>query len=145
VIDAFILGAGFSIAADESGAMPTTEELGTRILGRMRVRHRHATYKHSSICDGISCDLPLLVKGTWPAPNFEAWLSDLAEPQPFMSEAANARRLATFSDLTELLTKEIEGCAAEAMRRRPAENWARSYTGSIRERIANAVDPLGSV
>jgi hypothetical protein len=119
--DAFILGAGFSVAADASGAMPTTKELGTRILDRMYVRHQHANHSHSSICDGISCDLPLLIDGTWPAPTFEAWLSELAEPQPFLSEATNARRHGMFSDLADLLAEEIEGCAAEAMKREPCD------------------------
>jgi hypothetical protein len=115
--DAFVLGAGFSIAVADQ--MPTTDGLGETVLTRQRGIHRSQSEVHSSNCDGISCGGRMLVNGKWPAPNFEVWLSRLAEDQPYLYEPDNYERRALYERLTALVALEIETTAGWAMRSDP--------------------------
>lgn len=72
-----VLGAGFSKAVHDE--MPTADELGDMTVARA----------------GID-DAPKFVGG-----RFESWLSRLAEPQPDLSAAENARNAATFARVVE--------------------------------------------
>jgi len=83
--DAFLLGAGFSMALDHLN-MPSTDELGAQAIELLRSVHETGARTHSEICDGLSCDHPMLVEGKPPGGNFEVWLSRLAEPQPYRFE-----------------------------------------------------------
>jgi len=77
VEEVVVLGAGFSKAIDDE--MPTADELGVRAVASA----------------GID-DAPKFVGG-----RFESWLSRLAEPQPDLSAAENARNAATFARVLE--------------------------------------------
>ncbi|HRD99861.1 MAG TPA: hypothetical protein PLV68_01100, partial [Ilumatobacteraceae bacterium] len=63
--DVLVLGAGFSKAV--SGRFPLTDDLGTSAMALA----------------GVSRDRP------FKDGRFEAWLSQLAEPQPYLSQAEN--------------------------------------------------------
>ena len=117
-MDAFILGAGFSIAVSNR-AMPDTDTLGEIALSRQRSIHASQRKTHSDICDGISCNAPMLVNGTWPAPSFEVWLSRLAESQPYLYEPDNYERRAVYERLVGLIAMEIDGTAGWVMRSDP--------------------------
>ncbi len=94
--DAFLLGAGFSRAI--SPVMPITNELGNRVIGQQQSIHASKTTSHSSICDGLSCDWPVLPR-EFPDIDFEGWLSELGEPQPYLFGPENDRRRALFDEL----------------------------------------------
>lgn len=107
VADVFILGAGFSHAVDRL-AMPTTADLGARVIKYLSGIHRAASPgSHSARCDGLSCDRPQLVDGRVPAPNFEAWLSRLAEPQPYRHQHENEKAHALFTELADGVAFEV--------------------------------------
>lgn len=111
--DVFILGAGFSKAI--SSSMPVLLELGNRVLEtQKRVHNATVGTTHSSICDGLSCDEPLLPSGG--APDFEAWLSSLAEPQPYLLGPENDRRRALFDSLAELIALDVRASEHNTMR-----------------------------
>lgn len=116
--DAFVLGAGFSIAI-APGQMPTTDGLGGTVLAHQRGIHGSQSEVHSSNCDSISCRGNTLVNGTWPAPNFEVWLSRLAEDQPYLYEPDNYERRALYERLAALVAQVIDTTAGWAMRSDP--------------------------
>ena len=99
--------------------MPDTDTLGRRVLDIQRSIHRSRSEVHSSNCDGISCGGRMLVDGTWPAPNFEVWLSRLAEDQPYLYDPDNYERRALYEQLVALVAQEIEATAGHAMRSSP--------------------------
>jgi hypothetical protein len=136
-IDAFILGAGFSIAV-EPGVMPDTDGLGKCVLETQKSIHRAPQRRHSDTCDGLSCDTPLLVNGTWPAPSFEVWLSRLAEPQPYLYEPENAERQALYERLVPLVADDIDDLAALVMRSNPPP-WLLDLVGHWNEDEAAVV------
>jgi hypothetical protein len=105
-VDAFLLGAGFSIAV-ASPAMPSTDELGDRAVRMLRALHQARAGGHSDICDGLSCDRPQLVTGGLPAPNFEIWLSRLAEPQPYFYENENDHARALYREVANAVAHEV--------------------------------------
>jgi hypothetical protein len=104
--DAFVLGAGFSIAIART--MPSTDVLGDRVLSSQRSIHAGSAERHSSKCDGLSCDYPVLGADGVPKPTFELWLSTLAEPQPHLFEPENDRRRALFGELSGLIALNVE-------------------------------------
>ena len=110
--DAFLLGAGFSRAVGEP--MPLTSDLGLRVLDGQRSIHRSRTPNHSDICDGLSCDYPLLRGGRFPN-DFEAWLTSLAEPQPYLFGPEDDRRKALFEELAGLIDLQIKFAEAQVM------------------------------
>lgn len=81
----FILGAGFSRAI--SGSMPTADELGKEVVGRL----------------GENRPPPTLTRG-----GFEEWLSRLAEDQPDLLEHENLLRRHYFSIVARFVAIAIE-------------------------------------
>lgn len=77
--DVLVLGAGFSKAV--SGRFPLTDDLGTSAMALA----------------GVSRDRP------FKDGRFEAWLSQLAEPQPYLSQAENTSNLAVFERLVQAI------------------------------------------
>jgi hypothetical protein len=74
-----VLGAGFSKAV--SSTFPLTDDLGNRALAMAGID------RADSFRDG----------------RFESWLSQLAEPQPYLNQAENTSNLATFERLVQAL------------------------------------------
>lgn len=73
--DVFILGAGFSIAADLS--FPDTDTLGARALDKIRQANR------------LGIDLSILPE-QFKHGLFEAWLAQIAEDRPSFSRGKNS-------------------------------------------------------
>lgn len=121
--DAFILGAGFSKAVDYL-QMPTTDELGAQAIELLRSIHRASPRTHSSTCDGISCDHPMLVNGKPPGGSFEVWLSRLAEPQPYRFEHENAIASSLYEQLANAVADTILRATQRCCDRQPATEAA---------------------
>ena len=85
--DVVVLGAGFSKAV--SDRFPLTDPLGRLALAEAGLPERSA----------------------FPGGSFEAWLSQLAEPQPYLEQAENTANLALFQRLVRALHTVM--CAAE--------------------------------
>jgi hypothetical protein len=137
--DAFILGAGFSIAIAPE-VMPTTDELGTKVLDAQRQIHdADQQGQHSPRCDGISCETPFLLNGSWPAPNFEVWLSRLAEEQPYLYSPDNAIRRAMFEKLVGLVGVTVSGLADWLMRGDSPPTWLFDLVGRWMDDEAHVV------
>ncbi len=119
--DAFVLGAGFSMAIART--MPSTDALGERVLASQRSIHAGSAERHSSKCDGLSCDYPILGADGVPKPTFELWLSALAEPQPHLFEPENDRRRALFGELSGLIALNIEGAVQLTVRAGNPPEW----------------------
>jgi hypothetical protein len=117
--DAFILGAGFSKAIDYL-QMPTTDELGDRAIELLQSIHRASPRTHSSTCDGISCDHPVLVNGKPPGGSFEVWLSRLAEPQPYRFEHENAVASSLYEQLASAVADTILWATQRCCEQQPA-------------------------
>jgi hypothetical protein len=84
---AFVLGAGFSRAI--SGLMPLTDELGLAALAELR----------PALPPRLALDQ--FPKGL----NFEAWLSQLAGDQPYLSDADNADNRVAFLRFSEAIAQ----------------------------------------
>jgi hypothetical protein len=136
VDDVFLLGAGFSRAV--SFPMPLTADLGLRVLDQQRSIHRSRTSHHSDICDGLSCDHPLLPGGANP-PESEAWLSSLAEPQPYLYGPENDRRRALFEELAGIIDLEIKFAEHQAMSGSEPPDWLVSLIAAWHEQRAAVV------
>ena len=97
---AFVLGAGFSRAI--SGLMPLTDELGLAALAELR----------PALPPRLALDQ--FPKGL----NFEAWLSQLAGDQPYLSGADNAENRVAFLRFSEaiaqILGERVNGVLANA-------------------------------
>jgi hypothetical protein len=93
--EAFLLGAGFSCALSE--AMPDTKALGRGVASRLT----HA---------GHSTELLYGLYGG----NFEAWLTQLAEGRPWVSEADNLRDRAMFLEASSLVADIIRMAQRQA-------------------------------
>jgi hypothetical protein len=94
----FILGAGFSKAIN--AVMPTLVELGNKIASELPKR-------------GSFSSLPVtardrLLRGLIPLGDLESWLSTLATPAPFVSEAEAHHNAAIFSEVARLIGDEID-------------------------------------
>ena len=117
-----MLGAGFSMAI--APTMPSTETLGERVLSAQRSIHDALVgHRHSAICDGLSCDYPILGADRIAKPTFELWLSTLAEAQPHLLEPENDRRRALFNELTGLIALTIDAAMQDTMARGEPPNW----------------------
>jgi hypothetical protein len=134
--DAFLLGAGFSMAID-SLAMPSTDALGERALAVQRRIHDLGVEQHSNTCDGLSCDRPMLRDGKVPAPSFEVWLSRLAEDQPYLLEPENQRNHAFFRELSGVVAMEVEGATARACDDSEPPLWLQKLVTAWHERRSN--------
>jgi hypothetical protein len=121
--DAFLLGAGFSMAVG-GPYFPGTHQLGLQAVEMQRSIHNsQAENSHSNRCDGLSCDNPQLVDGEWPAPTFEQWLSLLADSQPWLFPQENDRNHAMFGDLTSSLSFRLEAAMDNSMERAGPSGW----------------------
>lgn len=118
--DAFLLGAGFSRAI--SPVMPTTNELGNHVITQQKSIHASKTTSHSSICDGLSCDWPVLPR-EFPDIDFEGWLSELGEPQPYLFGPENDRRRALFDELAGLIRLQVNFAEEHATLGRRPPQW----------------------
>jgi hypothetical protein len=110
--EAFLLGAGFSVAVDPL-TMPDTNELGRKAVELLRSMHLASIEHHSSVCDGLSCDRRILIDGEPPGGSFEVWLSRLAEDQPYRYPHENA----TAASLYQQLSSAVADSILEATRR----------------------------
>ena len=115
--DVFILGAGFSIAAHE--AFPCTDQLGTAALRKVRERNRL----------GLELDrLPENFKNS----QFEIWLAQIAEDQPYLSTSENLRNRAIFLELTYAIREII--LEAEMTARGNLPKWLSQFRDMCRYR-----------
>ena len=95
--------------------MPSTDELGRTVLNVLKAIHRNTLSTHSDRCDGLSCDHPMLnANREWPASNFEAWLSSLADVQPYRHEPVQLRAQALYLELADLVAMEITSRTIDA-------------------------------
>jgi hypothetical protein len=123
----FILGAGFSRAI--SNVMPLTDELGLAALGMLRDR------------------LPphLAVQEFPRGLNFEAWLSELASDQPYLSDADNALNQAAFLLFSEAIAEILGDRVAEVLEGEYPE-WLLRLVSAMHHEQATAItfnyDPL---
>jgi hypothetical protein len=138
VQDAFILGAGFSIAIDPL-VMPSTDELGARAVDALRSVHSNKVQVHSDVCDGVSCDRPVLIDGELPAPTFEIWLSRLVEPQPYLHPQENERNHALFVDLSGLIAADIQGDMQSVCQDKSPPDWLVRLVTAWHERQADVI------
>lgn len=124
MVDAFLVGAGLSIGAAPL-SMPSTDELGRTVVGLLKSIHRSTQSTHGDRCDGLSCDHPTLTSaGGWPAANFEAWLSSLAEVQPYRHEPDQLRAQALFVEIAGLVALEITNRTVDACEQViPSPTW----------------------
>jgi hypothetical protein len=108
----FVLGAGFSRAI--SPEMPLTDELGVKLLVRLRKQ------------------LPrrLRVDEFPPGQNFETWLSQLATDQPYLSEVQNAENRAVFLRMAEGID-DILGKNMLQVLARPAPLWFSQFVRMV--------------
>jgi hypothetical protein len=136
-MDAFVLGAGFSIATDPIN-MPTTNQLGHQVISIQKKIHQSPLRRHSDNCDGLSCDRPVLFDNKYPAANFEEWLSRLAEPQPYLSEPDNDMNHALFTKLTGLIALYVQG-AQESTCQSDVPTWLEQLVVAWHERRVEVV------
>lgn len=136
--DAFVLGAGFSIAVADPAPFPTAAQLGLDAIAMLRAIHRSPARDHSSVCDGLSCDDPQLdATGRWPTRTFEQWLSLLAEPQPWLHPQDNDRNRALFAELLSTLSACLRSSTDEALRFKAPPDW---LVGLVRRWLADGTD-----
>jgi len=135
--DVFILGAGFSIAV--ASPMPSAMELGRRVIDQQKSIHAAAPRVHSSVCDGLSCDDPVLPP-QFPNLDFEHWLSKLAEPQPYLFVPQNLQRRAMFEKLSGLVAMQIDGAVHSAISGQPnPPPWLVNLISAWNQRRATVV------
>lgn len=103
--DVFIVGAGFSKAIDVE--MPTLDELGHRILEPFTTKPSFNLLPAGSIS--------AINRGVLPAGSFEAWLSSLASPAPFVERSEQLHNEAIAAELIKLVVGEIARSEAIAI------------------------------
>src|SRR5258708_19971602 len=94
-----IVGAGFSKAICPD-LMPTLDELGHRVAEPFRETPSFRWIPRAA--------QDALLSGRLPGGSLEAWLSHLATPAPFLTEAERLHDQAIALELTQLLANEIE-------------------------------------
>jgi hypothetical protein len=109
-----VLGAGFSRAVSDK--MPLTDELGTRAVQ----------------IAGVDSPGPF-ING-----RFEAWLSSLAEPQPYLREADNTANLAKFQRLTDAMHTVLTGAQRDALDQGLPE-WLSRFAAAIHATRATVI------
>ncbi len=97
--EVFIVGAGFSKAICPD-LMPTLDELGHRVAEPFRETPSFRWIPRAA--------QDALLSGRLPGGSLEAWLSHLATPAPFLTEAERLHDQAIALELTQLLVNEIE-------------------------------------
>lgn len=96
--DVFILGAGFSRAVQPT--MPTLSDMGRALSERLLSSHRYSAMLPGRI-------IARLQRGQIPGGNVEAWLSTLAERQPFLSESETAINYGLFLEVSRQLVEMV--------------------------------------
>lgn len=103
--DVVILGAGFSIAVNK--LFPNTDELGTRAVAEICRANRL----------GIDVNgLP----ATFSNGQFETWLAQMSDDQPYLSTSENLRNRAIFLELTQTIRDIIVEVEEESSRQFPS-------------------------
>jgi hypothetical protein len=110
--EVFILGAGFSKAICDQ--MPTLNELGHRISQPFQQTPSFALLTPAAV--------KALKAGNMPGGGFEAWLSYLAEPAPFLDESERLHNAAIARELVRLGVDEIETSEHQTLTR-PMPYW----------------------
>lgn len=123
----FVLGAGFSRAI--SSYMPLTDELGAAALEKLR----------GDLPPRLALDeLPRSV-------NFEAWLSELAGDQPYLSDAENAQNHAAFLMFSQAIA-DILGDRVDRVLRQSYPEWLLALVSAWHHSRATVItfnyDPL---
>lgn len=120
--DVFILGAGFSIAANKD--FPCTDQLGTKALRKVRERNRF----------GLDLDqLPEQFMNS----QFEPWLAQIAEDQPCLSTSENLRNRALFVELTHAIREVV--LEAEDNAHSYLHNWLSRFLSLCRYRRSQII------
>jgi hypothetical protein len=116
----FVIGAGFSRAVSDQ--MPLTDELGQAALEQLRpvLPPRLA--------------LERLPRGM----NFEAWLSQLAGDQPYLSDAENAENRAAFLRFSEVIA-EIIGARVEKVLADLYPEWLLAFVSAAHHTRATVI------
>ncbi len=110
--DVFVIGAGFSKAINH--AMPTLDELGHRILQAFTAMPSYRLLPPGSMAS--------IARGVLPAGSFEAWLSSLAAPAPFVDRSEQLHNAAIAAELIKLVVAEISRSEAVALAS-PLPDW----------------------
>src|SRR6266851_9016511 len=92
--DTFVLGASFSRAIQPT--MPTLNDIGKAVSERLLSSPRYSAMLPARV-------IALLQRGQIPAGNVEAWLSTLAERQPFLSESDTSINYGLFLEISRQL------------------------------------------
>ena len=112
--DVVVLGSGFSKAV--SSRFPVTDELGHLALAAAGLDSRDR----------------------FPGGNFEAWLSYLAEPQPFLRQADNLANRALFARLVDAIHEVLCGIESEVVEAGiPA--WHSRFVAALHARRATVI------
>jgi hypothetical protein len=101
----FILGAGFSKAISET--MPTLDQLGERIVRKLSRRPSLRLLPKAAQLT--------LARGRVPLEDVEAWLSTLANPAPFVTEAEGHFNAGIFSEIAGVIGDEIDASESEVL------------------------------
>ncbi|MCA1712765.1 MAG: hypothetical protein LC789_14460 [Actinobacteria bacterium] len=116
--DVFVLGAGFSRAV--SDRMPLTDELGNACLAFNDLRGAQG------------------VPGTFTGGRFETWLSSIAEPQPYLSEARNLANQSVFVRFSDAIG-QVLGRRVNDVLAGPAPGWLVKFVTAAHARRATVV------
>lgn len=112
-----VLGAGFSRAVSDQ--MPLTDGLGTMVSARLRDQGH---------------DVPRDFEGG----TFETWVSSLAEPQPYLSEAENLESRALFLRVASEIREVLVEVEQEVLSHPPA--WSlQCFVGALHTARADVI------
>lgn len=109
--DVFIVGAGFSKAIDAQ--MPTLFDLERTLARHVADEDRYTRLLPPQV-------VRTLHDSRSPGGNLEAWLSSLAEPQPFLQESQASLNYALFRELTAYLVDQVEQLQHGSYQRAPS-------------------------
>jgi hypothetical protein len=142
--DVFVVGAGFSKAA--LGSMPTLADLGRDVGQRLLASPVYSVMLGDRV-RGV------LRAGGVPMGDVEAWLSALAQPQPFMSQSEGTRNLAIFQEMRNQIVEVIDSAQGKSVEppqwlRRLLRLWHRRQVSvlsfnydTLIESSVGAIDP----
>lgn len=135
--EVFVLGAGFSKAVDDR--FPVTDALGqlamaARDVGMLQPpRWGDHRVTLGQLGAALRKDW-----GTFQGGSFEAWLSQLAEPQPYLSHAQNLANRAQFAELVRAIWEVISLIEVEVCRGGlPA--WLYRFVSTLHARQATVI------
>jgi hypothetical protein len=109
----FVVGAGFSKAINET--MPSLIQLGTKIAADLTVRPSFRLLPPAA--------QRALEEGSIPGGDLESWLSNLANPAPYLSEAEAHFNAGVFSEIATVIGREIDASEHETLRSEAAPGW----------------------